>query len=210
MKSITLDMTEYSVLLVGKVIGRVKKGVFGVALLSHVTDNKFNKMILFDVRGFIVEKETNLRKIYDSSHPRPDIIQEDASLDRIDQVVTYSLDYLINNNSDFEDMEKTESSSESEKEDEDEQDHPQVIEKKVDKNSNNLDFYAWDRHEKKHNHYVFQDDDIMTTPYSIARSKPSMNNINATEWNTISDSHVLSKSMPEVELGKWITWTNIK
>ena len=36
MDSITLDMTEKSVLLVGKVIGRVKKGVFDVSLLSRV------------------------------------------------------------------------------------------------------------------------------------------------------------------------------
>ena len=102
-------MAEDSMLLAGKVIGRVKKGVFDVALISHVTENEFNEMSLFDVRNFSVEKETFLRKIYDSSHPRPGIIQEDASLDGSYQGVTYNLDYLINNYSDFEDMGKTDS-----------------------------------------------------------------------------------------------------
>ena len=75
MKSITLDMAEKSVLLVGKVIGRVKNGVFDVVLISHVTNNDFNKIILFDARRFAVEKENFLSKIYDISHPRPDSIQ---------------------------------------------------------------------------------------------------------------------------------------
>ena len=62
MKSITIDMAENSMLLFGKVIDRVKKGLFDVALLSHVTDYEFNEMILFDVRIFSVEKENFLRK----------------------------------------------------------------------------------------------------------------------------------------------------
>ena len=37
-----------------------------------------------------------------------------------------------------------------------------------------------------------------------------MKNISATEWNTMSDSQVLSKSMPEGGFEKWITWKNIK
>ena len=102
-------MAEDSMLLAGKVIGRVKKGVFDVALISHVTENEFNEMSLFDARNFSVEKETFLRKIYDSSHPCPGIIQGDASLDGSYQGVIYNLDYLINNYSDFEDMGKTDS-----------------------------------------------------------------------------------------------------
>ena len=56
MKLITLEMTKESVLLVGKVIGRVKKGVYDIYLISHVNDYEFNKMILFDVRRFSVDK----------------------------------------------------------------------------------------------------------------------------------------------------------
>ena len=37
-----------------------------------------------------------------------------------------------------------------------------------------------------------------------------MNNVGATEWNTMSASKILFKSMPEGELEKWITWKNIK
>ena len=88
----------------------------------------------------------------------------------------------------------------SEEEDEDEQDQPQVIEKKGDKFSNDLDFYAWDRHKKKHINWVLQDYDIRKTPYSRAMYKRSMNNVIATEWNTMSDSHILFKSIPEGEL----------
>ena len=75
MKSITIDMVEDSMLLVEKVIDRVKNRVFGVALLSHVTYNEFNKMSLFGVRIFEVEKGIFLRTIYDSSHPHPCSIQ---------------------------------------------------------------------------------------------------------------------------------------
>ena len=56
MKLITLDMELASVLLVGKVIVRFKKGVYDIALLSHVNDDEFNEMSLFDVRRFSVEK----------------------------------------------------------------------------------------------------------------------------------------------------------
>ena len=66
-------------------------------------------------------------------------------------------------------------------EDEDEQDKPQVIEKMGDKVSNNLDFYAWNRHKKKHIHWVFQDDDIRTTTYSRSRYKTFMKNFASTE-----------------------------
>ena len=111
--------------MVGEFIGRVKKGVFDIALLSHFNENKFNGMIPFDVRIFAVAKETYIRKIYNSSHHCPDSICEDASLDGNDRGVSYGLDYAINDYSDFEDMEKTESSSESEEEDEYEEDKPQ-------------------------------------------------------------------------------------
>ena len=77
-------------------------------------------------------------------------------------------------------MKKTESSSESEEEDEDKQDHPQGRENKGDKVSNNLDFYAWDRHKKKHIHWVFWDDKKSTTTYSRDRYKPSMKSVSAT------------------------------
>ena len=95
-------------------------------------------------------------------------------------------------------MEKTDSSSESEEEDE--HDPPLGIENKGDKVSNDLDFYAWDRHKKKHIHWIFQDYAISTTPYSRARSKISMNNLSSTEWNTMSASQILFKSIPEGEL----------
>ena len=73
-KSITLDTEEDSVLLVGKVIGRVKKGVYDISLLSHVNDKDFNKISLFGAKIFAGEKETYLITIYNSSHPYPDII----------------------------------------------------------------------------------------------------------------------------------------
>ena len=106
MKLITLDMSLTSVLLVGKVIGRVKKGVYDIVMFSHVNDDEFNGMSLFDVRRFAVEKETYLSKIYNISHPCPDSIREDASLDGNDQGVSYGLNDTIINDYDFEDMEK--------------------------------------------------------------------------------------------------------
>ena len=102
------------------------------------------------------------------------------------------------------------SSSKPKEEDEDEQDHPQGIENKGDKFSNDLDFYAWYRHKKRRIHWILKDDEINITPYSRTRSKPFMKNISATEWNTMSDSQVLSKSMPEGGFEKLITWKNIK
>ena len=99
--------------------------------------------------------------------------------------------------SDFEEMGKIDSSSESEEEDYDEQEQPYRIEKKGDKVSNDLDFYAWDRHNKKHIHWIYQYDEIRTTPYSRARSNPHRNNVSATEWNTMSASYILFNSVPE-------------
>ena len=91
-------------LLVVKVIGRVKMGVYDISLISHVNDEYFNEMSLFDVRWFAVEKKTYLRKIYNSSHPCPDSIREKALLDENDQGVSYGLYDAINNDSDFEYM----------------------------------------------------------------------------------------------------------
>ena len=82
MKLINLDMALEIVLLFGKVIVSIKKGVYGISLISHVNGKEFNEIILFDVSRFSVEKETYLSTIYNSIHPCPDIIQEDASLDR--------------------------------------------------------------------------------------------------------------------------------
>ena len=85
-----------------------------------------------------------------------------------------------------------------------------MIENKGNKVSNDLDFCDCYRHKKKHIHWVFQDDDKRETPYSRARSKPYMNNVTATECNNMSTSHILFGSMHEGELGKLITWGNIK
>ena len=106
-KLINLDMTLASMLLVGKVIGRVKKGVYDIALLSHVNDDEVNEMSLFDVRIFAVKKETYLITIYNNSHPCTDSIKSDSSLDGNYQGVSYGLYDTTNNDSDFEDMEKT-------------------------------------------------------------------------------------------------------
>ena len=63
MNLITLDTELTSVLMVGKVIVRVKKGVCDISLLSHVNYYEFNEISLFDVRRFAVEKETYLSTI---------------------------------------------------------------------------------------------------------------------------------------------------
>ena len=52
MKLTTLDISEEIVLLVGKIIGMVKKGVFNISLLSHDNHDEFNDMILFHARRF--------------------------------------------------------------------------------------------------------------------------------------------------------------
>ena len=67
-------MVLTKVLLVGKVIGRVKKGVYDIALLLNVNDYEFNEMILIDVRRFSVYKETYLSTIYNSCHTFTDSI----------------------------------------------------------------------------------------------------------------------------------------
>ena len=92
-----IDISEDSVLLVRKFISRVKKGVFYVSLISHVTNNEFNKTGLFDVNIFAVEKRNFLRTIYNSIKLVPIEFYEDASLDMSYQRVTYNLDDVINN-----------------------------------------------------------------------------------------------------------------
>ena len=105
-KLITIDMELESVFVVGKVIGRVKEGVYDISLLSHVNTKEFNKMSLFDVRRFAVEKETYLITIYKSIHPCTDIIREYTSLEGNDQGVSYGLYDDINNDYNFEDTKK--------------------------------------------------------------------------------------------------------
>ena len=95
-------MALASVLLVGKVIGRVKKVVYDISLLSLVNDDEFNNMSLSDVRIFSVKKETYLSTIYNNIHTCSDSILKDASLHGNDQGVSYGLDYTIINDSDFE------------------------------------------------------------------------------------------------------------
>ena len=87
MKLITLYIALAIVLLVGKVIGIVKKGVYDISLLSHVNEDEFNEMSLFDVMIFAVNKETYISTIYNNSRPCPDSIREETSLDRNDQGV---------------------------------------------------------------------------------------------------------------------------
>ena len=99
-------MAEESVLLVGKVIGIVKKGLFEISLLLHVKNDELNYMGLFDVMIFAVDKENYIRTIYNSSHPCTGIIWEDASLDGNDQGVSYGLIEAIHNDFDFENLEK--------------------------------------------------------------------------------------------------------
>ena len=142
---------------------------------------------------FSVKKESYLRKIYNYIHPCPGIILEDESLDRNYQGVSYVLDDTVITDYSFEDMKKTDWSSDSKEEDGDEQYQPHGIEKKGDKVSNDLGSYSWYRQKKKHIHWIFQDDEIRTTPYSRARSKPSMNNVSATEWNSIPALQILFK-----------------
>eukprot|EP00957_Ditylum_brightwellii_P055749 4224258-Ditylum_brightwellii.AAC.1 len=43
-KVITIDMALKQVVLIGKVIGHVCRGVFDVALLSNIDDSEFNEM----------------------------------------------------------------------------------------------------------------------------------------------------------------------
>ena len=99
-------MAEESVLMVGKVIGRAKNGVFDIDLISHVNDYEFNKMRLFCVRRFAIEQENYISKIYNISHPCTDSSWKDASLDRNDQGISYGLDDTKINDSEFEDMKK--------------------------------------------------------------------------------------------------------
>ena len=74
MKLLTLDMVLASVLLVVNIIGRVKNWVYDIDLISHVNDDEFNEMSLFDVSIFAVDKGTYLSTIYNISHPCPDSI----------------------------------------------------------------------------------------------------------------------------------------
>ena len=71
-------MALASVLMDRKVIGGVKNWVYAIALISHVNENNFNEIILFDVRLFEVKKETYQIKIYNNSHPYYDSICEDT------------------------------------------------------------------------------------------------------------------------------------
>eukprot|EP00957_Ditylum_brightwellii_P088379 6731588-Ditylum_brightwellii.AAC.1 len=86
-------MAEKSVLLIGKVLGRAKKGVFDIVLLCNMGDNKFNEMSSYDIRIFAVNKKTLSTAISSSQHPSTDgTNNESFNIDINETSVEYNFD----------------------------------------------------------------------------------------------------------------------
>ena len=48
MSEITVDMAAKIVVLIGKVLGRVRRGVYDIALLCNTEDDQFMEMTVYD------------------------------------------------------------------------------------------------------------------------------------------------------------------
>ena len=50
MSEINVDMAAKSVVLIGKVLGRVRRGVYDIALLCNTEDDQFMEMTVYDLQ----------------------------------------------------------------------------------------------------------------------------------------------------------------
>eukprot|EP00957_Ditylum_brightwellii_P195916 14926845-Ditylum_brightwellii.AAC.1 len=71
-------MAAKSVVLIGKVLGRVRRGVYDIALLRNTEDDQFIEMTVYDIRRYGVTKFALLLSIQNNTHLRPDVISEES------------------------------------------------------------------------------------------------------------------------------------
>eukprot|EP00957_Ditylum_brightwellii_P209192 15360747-Ditylum_brightwellii.AAC.1 len=82
-------MAAKSVVLIGKVLGRVMRGVYDIALLWSTEDDQFMEMIVYSLRQYGVTKSALLLSIQNNTHLHPDVISEELDGSRGGEGATY-------------------------------------------------------------------------------------------------------------------------
>eukprot|EP00957_Ditylum_brightwellii_P197122 15018197-Ditylum_brightwellii.AAC.1 len=71
-------MAAKSVVLISKVLGRVRRGVYDIALMCNTEDDQFMEMTVYDLWRYGVTKSALLLPIQNNTHSRPDVISEES------------------------------------------------------------------------------------------------------------------------------------
>eukprot|EP00957_Ditylum_brightwellii_P137979 10519308-Ditylum_brightwellii.AAC.1 len=81
-------MAAKSVVLIGKILGCVRRGVYNIALLCTTEDDQFMEMTVYDLQVYGVTKSALLLSIQNNTHLCPDVISEESDGSRGGEVAT--------------------------------------------------------------------------------------------------------------------------
>eukprot|EP00957_Ditylum_brightwellii_P132146 10075393-Ditylum_brightwellii.AAC.1 len=101
-------MAAKSVVLIGKVLGHVRRGIYDITLLCNTEGDQFMEMTVYDLWCCGVTKSALLLSIQNNTHSCPDIISEESDGIRGGEGATYMEDDAV------EDSEVEETTEESE------------------------------------------------------------------------------------------------
>eukprot|EP00957_Ditylum_brightwellii_P019000 1430252-Ditylum_brightwellii.AAC.1 len=116
MSEITVDMAAKSVVLVKKVLGCMRRGLYGIVLLCNTEDDQFTEMTVCNLCQYGVTKSALLSSIQNNTHSRLDVISEKSDGSRGREGVIYMEDDAMEES----ELEETTEESEDESLDEEE------------------------------------------------------------------------------------------
>eukprot|EP00957_Ditylum_brightwellii_P045576 3455947-Ditylum_brightwellii.AAC.1 len=88
-------MAAKSVVLIGKVLGHVGRGVYDIALLCNTEDNQFMEMTVYNLWRYSITTSALLSSIQNNSHSCPDVIPEESNGSRGGEGATYMEDDAV-------------------------------------------------------------------------------------------------------------------
>eukprot|EP00957_Ditylum_brightwellii_P125803 9590568-Ditylum_brightwellii.AAC.1 len=89
MSEINVDVAAKSVVLIAKVLGHVRRGVYNTALLCNTEDDQLMEMTVYDLRRYGITKSVLLLSIQNNTHLHPDVISEESDGSRGGKGATY-------------------------------------------------------------------------------------------------------------------------
>eukprot|EP00957_Ditylum_brightwellii_P022964 1733231-Ditylum_brightwellii.AAC.1 len=182
-----VDIAAKSVVLIGKVLGRVRRDVYDIALLCNIEDDQFMEMTVYNLQRYGITKSALLLSIQNNTHLCPDVISEESDGSRGGEGATYMEEDVLEDS----ELEETTKESEVESSNEEEDAAGNVARngkavKKGDLQSTDMEFYTWNCHTKKHVKWDYSIDVVRETPHNKQTRFPSMNNISVQEWRNLS------------------------
>ena len=77
MSEINVDMAAKSVVLIDKILRRVRRGVYDIALLCNTEDDQFMEITVYNLWQYSVTKSALLLSIQNNIHSRHNVIYEE-------------------------------------------------------------------------------------------------------------------------------------